>query len=52
VPGRDGGLKIDWTKPLHNCSAKSQNSSKDRILEDPDTLPGFSTLVGAIFEGL
>jgi Uma2 family endonuclease len=40
------------TIQINHPNGRADTLEQDRILEDPDTLPGFSTLVGAIFEGL
>jgi len=37
---------------IHSASGQVTKFKQDQILEDPDVLPGFSTPVGAIFEGL
>jgi hypothetical protein len=37
---------------INHPNGHSETLEQDQILEDPDALPGFSTPVSAIFEGL
>jgi len=53
------GSKAVWsifldarTVQINHPNGHAQTLEQDQILEDPDALPGFSTPVSAIFEGL
>lgn len=53
------GSKAVWsiflearTVQISHPNGHTETLEQDRILEDPDALPGFSTPVSAIFEGL
>jgi Uma2 family endonuclease len=37
---------------IHRANGQTTKFKQDQILEDPGVLPGFSTPVSAIFEGL